>query len=324
MSGSDDEQLVAIVTGANTGIGFHVAGELASGKHGAQHIYHVILACRNQERADEALQQLKVQYGEGVSAEVQLLDLASFASVRHFAAEFLKRRHRLDLLVCNAGINSASCPTDPDKQLTGDSVDLLYQTNFLAHLLLTLELMPCLSDTSGRVVSVTSVMHRSATLAQLQLVRKVREPYESLYGFSKLAQIAAGFELNKRFGSKVAFHCVNPGGVSSDIWRDFPTWQRWAMSAVFASCKRAASTVVRICICSEGRVPAEPMHANGYLGAGRFGAFEYWSPWSAADRIILSAPSEESADSKFGQKLWEESIKAFRDAGVKISDDGKL
>ncbi|CAE8605755.1 unnamed protein product [Polarella glacialis] len=308
---------LAVVTGANTGIGFHVAGQLAS-RHG----YHVILACRSLPRAEAALEAMRQQYGE-VSAEIQVLDLASFSSVRSCASSIASRHGSLDLLVCNAGLNAASVPQGSEGQLTEDGVDVVYQTNFLAHLLLVALLLTPLQSAEGRVVSVTSVIHRSVSPVDFELARTIREPYVSLYGLSKLAQILAGLELHRRYGSssaeRVAFHSVNPGGVASDIWREYPAWQRWAFRAMLASSERAANTVVAACVCDEGKLPARPMYWNGYFGASRSSAFEYWSPVPAGSSLVPSRPSDEACDRQLAQQLWDHSMAIFRKAGFDVN-----
>lgn len=261
------EAPLAVVTGANTGIGFHVASRLAVQG------YHV-LACRDQTRGDAALGRLRDLHGQEASVEVELLDLSSFASTRAFAARLGARRRALPLLVCNAGLNSASVSSAPEAQLTGDGVDVLYQTNFLSHFLLVLLLLPLLRAARGRVISVTSCVHRSAATDAFGLVRLVREPYLSLYGLSKLAQILASYELHRRFGDQVAFHCVNPGGVASDIWRNYPAWQSLLFKALLMDADTAARVVVKACLCEEGRAPAPPAYWNGYQGASRLPALE--------------------------------------------------
>eukprot|EP00435_Cladocopium_sp_Y103_P000272 s4626_g1.t1 len=133
---------LAIVTGANTGIGFHTAESLA------ERGFHVILACRSLERGADAL---AAAQGKG-SAELRRLDLSSFASVQAFAADL---EGPVDLLVCNAGLNSASANQEPEGQLSEDQVDVLYQTNYLSHFLLTLLLLPLLRPVARLMTGVS-------------------------------------------------------------------------------------------------------------------------------------------------------------------------
>jgi len=312
---------LAVVTGASTGIGFHTAGQAVKG-------YDVVCACRNPTRAKEVTQSIRDWYGKGrpLSVEFRELDLASFASVQTFAAGMVARAQPLDVLVCNAGVNSALVPQEPENQLSQDGVDLLYQTNFLSHLLLVLLLLPLLRAAYGRVLSVSSVVHRGASREHFRLIKSVREPYTSLYGISKLAQILATHELHRRFTRRnlVSFHCVNPGGVSSDIWRDDPGWKQLLFKGVLATPETAAQTVVRAAECWDGRPPASPRYWNGYMGAGKLSAFEYWSPWSARARLVESEPSLDARDPELARQVWEESIEAISSAGVDIDmpEDG--
>jgi len=298
---------LAVVTGANVGIGFHVAGQLAAKG------YHVVLGCRNRARAEEAIARLRTRFGEETHVEFSLLDLGSFNSVQQFAAGLLSSHQKLDLLVCNAGLNSASAPQEPNQQLTVDGVDLIYQTNFLSHLLLILLLLPLLKAAQGRVINISSVMHRSASTDKFQLVDQVRSPYVSLYGLSKLSQILVGTALHRRYGEEVSFHCVNPGGVASDIWRDYPAWKRRLLSLLLMSPAAAAETVVASCLCEEGRAPSRPRYWNGYCGAGRHTFFEYWSPLRAGTMLVPSEPSLDACNNELAEEVWRQSATILRE-----------
>eukprot|EP00927_Polykrikos_kofoidii_P049463 TRINITY_DN43506_c0_g1_i1.p1 TRINITY_DN43506_c0_g1~~TRINITY_DN43506_c0_g1_i1.p1 ORF type:complete len:361 (+),score=47.97 TRINITY_DN43506_c0_g1_i1:56-1084(+) len=305
---------LAVVTGANTGIGFHVAKQLV------ERSFHVILACRDVGKAEKTVSELQRLFGEGATVELQQIDLSRLASVRAFSDCLGKQHQKLDLLVCNAGINAASAPQELPAQLTEDGVDVVYQTNFVSHFLLTLLLLPQLRAARGRVVSVSSVMHRGASLADVSFTRRRREPYVSLYGLSKLAQIVMGAELYRRLGkdANVAFHAVNPGGVASDIWRNYPGWQRWLFGIVLASPETAASTVVEACTCEEGQAPCQPKYWNGYRGAGHLSVFEYWSPLAARQSLVPSDPSHEAMDVEIAKRIWDESMEVFRAAGISV------
>jgi len=306
---------LAVVTGANVGIGFHVAGQLAAKG------YHVILGCRNHARADEALARLCTLCGTEARLEFSFLDLSSFDSVQQFAAELLSSCKSLDLLVCNAGLNAASAPQEPNEQLTLDGVDLIYQTNFLSHLLLIFLLLPLLKAVRGRVISTSSVMHRAASTDKFQLVDQERTPYVSLYGLSKLAQILMGTALHRRYGEEVSFHCFNPGGVASDIWRDYPVWKRRLLSLVLLSPASAAETLVATCLCEEGRAPSRPRYWNGYIGAGRHVFFEYWSPLRAGKTLVPSQPSYDACSDELADKVWRQSAAILREkAGLMLNE----
>ena len=133
---------VAIVTGANTGIGYEIARELTA--HGAD----VIVTSRDREQGLQAVQQMGAAPSQ---VEAQVLDLANLASVRRFADKFLGGHAALDILVNNAGV--AGGP----RRITLDGYEIHFQVNYLGHFALTWLLLPALHSQPGaRVVTVSS------------------------------------------------------------------------------------------------------------------------------------------------------------------------
>lgn len=203
----------AIVTGANSGIGLETAKALA-GK-GAQ----VVLACRSLERGEQAVREIaRALAGEGParaggapcccakdapleiisggSATVMALDLADLASVRAFAAAFLERFPRLDLLINNAGVMI------PPRAWTVDGFEMQMGVNHLGHFALTGLLLPRLLEAAApRVVVVSSVAHRFGRMDFTDLHWRTR-PYRKwqAYSDSKLANLYFAGELQRRFG----------------------------------------------------------------------------------------------------------------------------
>mmetsp|Transcript_82077 Transcript_82077/g.211511 ORF Transcript_82077/g.211511 Transcript_82077/m.211511 type:complete len:133 (+) Transcript_82077:2-400(+) len=116
----------------------------------------------------------------------------------------------------------------------------------------------------------------------------------------------------------VAFHCVNPGGVASDIWRNYPAWQQRLFNALLIAPETAARTVVQASVSEEGAHPAEPMYWNGYMGASRSPLFEYWSPLAAGDNLVPSEPSEDARDPDLAAQVWDDALDAFKTAGIAI------
>lgn len=185
----------AVVTGGNSGIGFHAAQALA--EHGAE----VTIACRSEERAREAVASLP----SGV--RVGVLDLASLASVRGFAEQW---SGPLDLLVNNAGVM-----TPPRYRTTADGFELQFGTNHLGHVALTALLLPRLLEAdAARVVAVSSIAHHRGDASVLAGNEGGRYRSGHAYGNSKLANLLFAFELQRRaaaVGSSLTATACHPG-----------------------------------------------------------------------------------------------------------------
>ena len=173
-----------VVTGANSGIGWHTAAELA--RHGAD----VTLAVRNQERGEAAAAEMRASGTVG-TVRVAPLDLGSLASVRAFAADW---DGPLGLLVNNAGLMSP-----PRYRQTADGFELQFGTNHLGHFALTGLLLPALlAAPSSRVVTVSSIAHHQGRGDVVEANPRERYKPAPSYGNSKLANLLFAFELQRR------------------------------------------------------------------------------------------------------------------------------
>lgn len=195
----------AIVTGANSGVGYYTALEL--GRAGA----NVIIASRDAARGTTALNQLR-QEVPGASFRLGLLDLSDLMSVRLFAEKYLANNEPLDILVNNAGIMAL-----PERELTVDGFEKQFGTNHLGHFALTGLLLPALQRSkTPRVVSVSS---SAAAWGKIELGNLQSERlYKPMgtYSQSKLANLAFMLELGQRFPwlTSVASH---PGATVSNL-----------------------------------------------------------------------------------------------------------
>ncbi|MCY1056840.1 oxidoreductase [Nannocystis sp. SCPEA4] len=196
----------AVVTGANSGIGYYTALELA--RAGAT----VVIGCRDAGRGEEALRGLRQQSGGQVS--LVALDLSSLASVRAFADEVRKTHPRLDLLINNAGIMAL-----PQRELTVDGFEKQFGTNHLGHFALTGLLWPALrASPAARVVTVSSGMAWMGRLDVDDLQSERRYTPMGTYSNSKLANLLFMLELQRRAGSP-ALRSVgaHPGGAATNL-----------------------------------------------------------------------------------------------------------
>ena len=178
---------VAIVTGANSGIGFETTKALAA--KGAE----VVMACRNLQKADFAADSIRAQF-PGAQLTVMQLDLADLESVRAFAEAFSRDFDKLNLLINNAGVMV------PPFSKTKDGFELQFGANHLGHFALTGLLMPHIRATPwARVVNVSSGAHRMGKLEFDNLqAEKGYKPWAA-YGQSKLANLLFMRQLNVYF-----------------------------------------------------------------------------------------------------------------------------
>ena len=205
----DQSGAVAVVTGANGGLGLEVARELAR-KGG-----HVVMAARDQAKAEAAVASIRDQV-PGASLELQPLDLASQASVREAAKRVLAGHGRIDILVNNAGLMGI-----PERR-TEDGFEMQLAVNHLGHFTLTALLLPALLAGDGaRVVSVTSTgRHAGRPLdpANPHLAGSY-DPWRA-YGQSKLANVHFALELDRRLraaGTPARSIVVHPGFSNTDL-----------------------------------------------------------------------------------------------------------
>jgi NAD(P)-dependent dehydrogenase (short-subunit alcohol dehydrogenase family) len=196
---------IAVVTGANSGIGFETARALVR-KQAA-----VILACRNREKGQAADRRIDREF-PGAKAELGLLDLSDLASVRRFAGEFARRHDRLDILINNAGIMR------PPFGRTADGFELQFGVNHLGHFALTGLLLGRIVRTPGaRVVAVSSGGHRFGRIDFFNLNAEKGYDAGAAYGQSKLANLLFAYELQRRFdhaGVDAVSAAAHPGWTS--------------------------------------------------------------------------------------------------------------
>lgn len=208
---------VAVVTGANRGIGLETARELA--RKGAR----TVLACRSADRGEGAIGELRAEI-PGAEVDLMMLDLGSLESIERFARDFRRGHSRLDVLVNNAGIMAV-----PYSQ-TEDGFESQMGTNHLGHFALTGRLLDLLLTTAGaRVVTVSSVGHRGGRMDfdNLLFHSGGYAPFRA-YWRSKLANLLFSYELHRRLrsaGVEVSSLAAHPGISSTDIGAHLgPRW----------------------------------------------------------------------------------------------------
>ena len=205
----DQTGRVAIVTGANSGIGYETA--LALAQKGAT----VIMACRSELKGNAATQQILDQKPAG-TVEMIPLDLADLDSVRRFAQSYHERNDRLDLLINNAGVMMI-----PERQTTAQGFEMQFGTNHLGHFALTGLLIDLVANTSGsRVINVSSSAHRFGSMNFDDLQAEQSYSASGAYGQSKLSNLLFTNELGRRLkaaGSDTIVASSHPGWTATNL-----------------------------------------------------------------------------------------------------------
>ncbi|MCB9665641.1 MAG: SDR family oxidoreductase [Alphaproteobacteria bacterium] len=209
----DQTGRVAVVTGANSGLGLETVRALAS--KGA----HVVLACRDLAKGQEAVAEVRRE-APTAGLEVRALDLASLASVRAFADALAQAHPRVDLLVNNAGIMAIP------RRETADGFEMQFGTNHLGHFALTVRLHGVLEAApAARVVTVASMAHRGGRIRFDDLMHTRGYARWRVYAQSKLANLLFTLELDRRLradGATTTAYAAHPGWAATNLQRRGP------------------------------------------------------------------------------------------------------
>ena len=227
-------QRVALITGANTGIGRVTARELAL--QGVQ----VFVACRSLERTQALLDEVRAARPDARIEWIEL-DLADLNSSRQCAQAFLSKGLPLHLLINNAGLAAA-------KGLTPAGFEQTFGVNHVGTFLLTQLLLARIrASAPARIVTVASRAHYRATGIDWKAVRERTSSATGLpeYCVSKLANVLFSAELARRLqGTGVTTYALHPGVVASDVWRSLPWGLRSLIKLFMISPQQGAKTTL--------------------------------------------------------------------------------
>jgi NAD(P)-dependent dehydrogenase (short-subunit alcohol dehydrogenase family) len=281
----DQHGRTAVVTGANSGIGFEAARVLA--ERGAT----TILACRDLGRGKQAAARIEAA-APSAAVTVVRLDLASLASVREAAEVIAAGHERLDLLINNAGLMM------PPRGTTEDGFELQFGINHLGHFALTGLLLPAMLGVPGsRVVTVSSNGHRAGRIGfdDLQWQRRYRRM--RAYGQSKLANLLFTYELQRRLvaaAAATAALAAHPGTAATGLVRHLPsavqTLNRVLMPPLTQSAEMGALPMLR--------AATDPAAGGG----------EYYGPGGRMQMMgypVLVSSSARSHDRAVAGRLWQ-------------------
>jgi NAD(P)-dependent dehydrogenase (short-subunit alcohol dehydrogenase family) len=281
----------AVVTGANTGLGLQISRVLAA--RGA----HVVLACRNLDKAGHAASQIAAAF-PGASTSTVRLDLTSQSGVRSAAGEIRARFPHLDLLINNAGVMEVPC------QRTEDGFELTLATNHLGPFALTGLLLDRLAA-GARIVTVSSIAHLDGVMDFDDLQSKRHYDPEQAYSQSKLANLLFTYELDRRLraaGTGVIALACHPGVVYTDLFATRSRRQQFLLSPAMRIINFWAVQNARMGALPALRAATDPAARGGeFYGPHRYGLRRrFYTGYPAV--VNSSARSHDEADQA---RLWQ-------------------
>ena len=233
---------VAIVTGANRGIGRAIAEGVARAD------FRTVLVCRRREQGERAMEEIASRTGNH-ALEVMTADFSSLAEVRRLAGEVIARFPRLHVLVNNAGL------ARKQRMESAEGIELTLAVNHVAPFELTRQLLPALErGAPSRVVTVASQAQRGQKLV-LDDLQNVRRRYAGVrvYGETKLMNVLFTRELARRTaGTGVTATCCHPGVIATDGLLDYlPALLRPLVAAFAGTSEQGADTPTWLAVSPE-------------------------------------------------------------------------
>jgi NAD(P)-dependent dehydrogenase (short-subunit alcohol dehydrogenase family) len=281
----DQTGRVAVVTGANTGLGLATAGALAA--HGAS----VVLAVRNVDKGKAAAARITTDSPDA-DVTIRQLDLSALESIREAADDLRATYATLDLLINNAGVMYTP------RSATADGFELQFGTNHLGHFAFTGLLLERMVAVAGsRVVTVSSIGHRIRARIDFDDLQSTRGYSRvAAYGQSKLANLLFTYELQRRLasgGSSTIAVAAHPGVTSTELVRNSPVVLR-ALNAVFGSFVTQSAKMGAL---PTLRAATDPAVVGGqYYGPDRFRELQ--------GHPTLVESSGQSHDADAQRQLW--------------------
>jgi protochlorophyllide reductase len=283
----DQSGRVAVVTGANSGLGYHLALVLALA--GAQ----VVLACRNVGRAESAVAAIRALAPDARVSFIRL-DLADLSSVAAFSSRLTGEHGRLDLLVNNAGLMAV------DQSRTVDGFETQLGVNHLGHFALTARLLPVLLSTPGaRIASMSSMGHRSGHLVidDLMFDRRGYRRWQA-YFQSKLANVLFTVELQRRLaqaGAGTIAVAAHPGMARTDLGSEGHGISNRLIGIGMPIASRSAAS---------GALPLLRAATAPTVLGGQF----YGPRWLVVGPPVLETASKRARDDASARSLWRASV----------------
>jgi len=280
---------IAIITGANIGLGYETAIELAKKE------MTVVLACRNIDKANRAKKAILKEVPKA-DLEIIQIDLSRLDSVRTFAKNYLEKHQSLDLLINNAGVMV------PPFSLTEDGFELQMAANYFGHFLLTgLLLKTILATPNSRIISLSSIAHRSGKINFDDLQSQKKYSATRAYSQSKLACLMYGYELQRRLDNTehTTISTIAHPGVSDTnlVHHLLPKWMMPIFSFINPLFSHSANA---------GAQPSLWAAVGPATGGDYFGPTSFKEMKGKPGKVDSTPLSK---DKEIAKKLWEVSEK---------------
>lgn len=274
-------QKIAIITGANAGLGFQES------KHLAELGFRVVMACRDLEKGMEAKKEI-LKHCQTAVIDVLELDLSSQKSVKLFADLVIQDYHQLDLLINNAGIMMT-----PYK-ITADGYESQLATNYLGHFALTGYLLHLLKTTeNSRVVSLSSLAHKWSDIRFNNINFDDAYDKKEAYGQSKLACLMFAYELERRLkvsGYTTISVAAHPGISNTNLFKSIPKFLKWLSPIMGQPAKNGAQPVLYAAL-------SKDLNGGEYIGPDGF------NEWRGKPKIVDSSLA--SKNKQNATRLWD-------------------
>jgi NAD(P)-dependent dehydrogenase (short-subunit alcohol dehydrogenase family) len=280
---------VAVVTGANSGLGLVTARELA--RAGAR----VVMGCRDEMRGAAARKQVLAE-APGSDVDVRPLDLASLASIRDFASAVTAAYDGIDLLINNAGVMAIP------RQTTADGFERQFGTNHLGHFALTGQLLPRMVSRPGsRVVTVSSTAHKPGRIDFDDLMAERSYQKWRAYSNSKLANLLFAYELQRKLaaaGAETISVAAHPGYAATNLQAVGPREEGSRLSGLVMSVGNFlfAQSV------DDGALPQLYAATAAEVAGGQYFGPSQLMESRGAPRLVDSRPA--SKDEAVAARLW--------------------
>jgi NAD(P)-dependent dehydrogenase (short-subunit alcohol dehydrogenase family) len=285
----------AVVTGANSGVGFHTALELA--RRGAE----TTLACRNAARGERALRRIR-ERAPHADVELRILDLADLSSIRDFAESYGAANAGLDILINNAGVMAIP------KTVTPDGFEVQFATNYLGHFALTGQLLPLLlasADKEARVVTLTTWGVNWWGKLEFDNLQSERHYHKiGAYMQAKMANLVFTKELARRYADRgIIGVAAHPGYARSNV--------QFVGPRMTASTRRIVIfTITNALLAKKTSAGARPpLYAATARGVEPGACYGPQGPGQIRGRTGRVTTAAQGDDPELGLRLWQESEK---------------